>query len=396
MNGRKILRQGLTVFLIVIFLLSTAIVGAAVEIFDGAGQYIMSDFENHEIAKQRAQQRAERDAQKKAGVALKTFSRSINSELADDEVSAVINNIVKISEVKIVPIPFEAEGEAGIIYRATLKATIETDGIYDWLKRDDKEKVTILNQNKDLQDAIAKNDKQIEDLKEQYKQVTSQAEKDKLREQIKDVDRDFLANQKNDAGLRLLYDKDYNGAIKTFNEVLELDPYNYKSYNNRGCIYDYLGQHEKAIKDYSKSIELNPNEFTMYINRGLTYHSMKQYKLAIQDFDKAIQLKPNFYVTYTNRANVYFDQQQYERAIQDFDKAIELNPNDYFIYFSRGCSYCQIKNYKKAINDFDNVLQLNPEFSFAYQLRGLCYQQLGDTTKAKADLAKAKEFSENS
>ena len=396
MNGRKILRQGLTVFLIVIFLLSTAIVGAAVEIFDGAGQYIMSDFENHEIAKQRAQQRAERDAQKKAGVALKTFSRSINSELADDEVSAVINNIVKISEVKIVPIPFEAEGEAGIIYRATLKATIETDGIYDWLKRDDKEKVTILNQNKDLQDAIAKNDKQIEDLKEQYERATSQAEKDKLREQIKDVDRDFLANQKNDAGLRLLYDKDYNGAIKTFNEVLELDPYNYKSYNNRGCIYDYLGQHEKAIKDYSKSIELNPNEFTMYINRGLTYYNLKKYKLAVQDFDKAIQLKPNFYVTYTNRANVYFDQQQYERAIQDFDKAIELNPNDYFIYFSRGCSYCQIKNYKKAINDFDNVLQLNPEFSFAYQLRGLCYQQLGDTTKAKADLAKAKEFSENS
>lgn len=396
MNGRKILRQGLTVFLIVIFLLSAAIVGATVEIFDGEGQYIMSDFENHDIAKQRAQQRAERKAQKKAGIALKTFSRSINSELADDEVSAVINNIVKISEVKIVPIPFEAEGEAGIIYRATLKATIETDGIYDWLKRDDKEKVTILNQNKDLQDAIAKNDKQIEDLKEQYKQVTSQAEKDKLREQMKDVDRDFLANQKNDAGLRLLYDKDYNGAIKTFNEVLELDPYNYKSYNNRGCIYDYLGQHEKAIKDYSKSIELNSNEFTMYINRGLTYHSMKQYKLAVQDFDKAIQLKPNFYVTYTNRANVYFDQQQYERAIQDFDKAIELNPNDYFIYFSRGCSYCQIKNYKKAINDFDNVLQLNPEFSFAYQLRGLCYQQLGDTTKAKADLAKAKEFSENS
>ena len=395
MNRKKLFRRSLVAFTIVIFLLSAAIVGAAVEIFVGAGQYIMSDFENHDIAKQRAQQRAERDAQEKAGVALKTFSRSINSELSDDEISAVTNNIVKVSEVEIVPVPFEAEGEAGLMYRATLKATIETDGIYDWLKRDDKEKVTILNQNKDLQDAIAKNDKQIEDLKEQYKQVTSQAEKDKLREQIKDVDRDFLANQKNDAGLRLLYDKDYNGAIKTFNEVLELDPYNYKSYNNRGCIYDYLGQHEKAIKDYSKSIELNPNEFTMYINRGLTYHSMKQYKLAIQDFDKAIQFKPNFYVTYTHRANIYFDLKQYEQAIQDFDKAIQLNPNDYSIYFSRGCSYCQIKNYKKAINDFDDVLQLNPKFAFAYQLRGLCYQQLGDTIRAKADFAKAKEFIEN-
>ena len=59
---RKIFRRALTAFLIVIFLLSAAIVGAAVQIFDGAGQYIMSDFEKHDIAKQRAQKRAERDA----------------------------------------------------------------------------------------------------------------------------------------------------------------------------------------------------------------------------------------------------------------------------------------------------------------------------------------------
>ena len=51
------------------------------------------DFEDHDIARQRAQQRAEYDAQKKAGVALKTFSSTINFELTDDEVSAVTNNI---------------------------------------------------------------------------------------------------------------------------------------------------------------------------------------------------------------------------------------------------------------------------------------------------------------
>ena len=130
MKWEKIFRQGLTAFLTAILLLNAAIVGSTVEIFDGIGQYIMSDFENHDIAKQRAQQRAERDAQKKAGVALKTFSRSINSELTDDEILAVTNNIIKVSDVEIVPVPFEAEGEAGLMYRATLKATIDTDGIY--------------------------------------------------------------------------------------------------------------------------------------------------------------------------------------------------------------------------------------------------------------------------
>ena len=93
MIWRKIFRRSLIVALSVIFLLSATIVGAEVKIFDGSGQYIMRDFENYDIAKLRAQQRAERDAQKKAGVALKTFSRSINSELTDNEVSAVVNGI---------------------------------------------------------------------------------------------------------------------------------------------------------------------------------------------------------------------------------------------------------------------------------------------------------------
>ena len=75
-----------------------------------------------------------------------------------------MNNIIKVSDIKIVPVPFEAEGEAGLMYRATLKAEIDTDGIYAWLKRDDEDK--IIQQNDSLQDAIQKNDKQIEDLRE--------------------------------------------------------------------------------------------------------------------------------------------------------------------------------------------------------------------------------------
>ena len=50
MDLRKTFRRGLITFQIIIVLLSAAVVGAAVQIFDGTGQYIMSDFENHDIA----------------------------------------------------------------------------------------------------------------------------------------------------------------------------------------------------------------------------------------------------------------------------------------------------------------------------------------------------------
>ena len=325
---QRIFRRILTAVLIAIFLLSVAIVGAAVQVFDGTGQYIMSDFENHDIAKQRAQQRAEKDAQKKAGVALKTFSRSINSELADDEISAVMNNIIKISDAKIVPVPFEAEGEAGLIYKATIKAEIDTDGIYAWLNRNNKEKVTIVQQNAQLQDAIQKNDEHVEHLKEQYKRVKSKSEKDKLRNQMNNADREFLANQKFEEGNRLFYAKDFNGAIKYYTESIEINPNLTEAYNNRGVAYLWgLKEYESAVKDFDKAIQLDSNFTLAYNNRGAAYDDLKQYERSIQDYSKAIALKPNYAKAYNNRGCVYYYLKQYERAIQDFEKAVELNPN---------------------------------------------------------------------
>ena len=426
MTWRKIFRRGLIAFLSVIFLLSAAIIGAAVQIFDGKGQYIMSDFEKHDTAKQRSQQRAENDAQKKAGVALKTFSRTINSELADEEVSAVTNNIIKVSDVKIVPVTFEADGESGLMYKANLKATIDVEGIYEWLKRDDKEKITIIQQNKDLQDAMTKNDEQAEALKARYKRAKSQDEKDKIRKQMNDGNREFLANQKLKKGDKLAHKGDYNGAIELYYEALELNPNFAGAYNNLGIIFKMLGQnelavqnydkaiefkpdyafaynnranayfdlkkHDLAIKDYNKSIALNPNFEGAYYNRGNAYKDLGQYERAIQDYDKAIALKPNFVQAYGNRGLAYKNLGQYSGAIQDYSKAIELKPNKSNYYNNRGNAYALLGNFKQALVDFNKYIQLEPNDPDGYQKRGICYQQLGEEAKAQADFAKAKQL----
>ena len=358
MNWKNFLRRGLIAVLSVIFLLSSAIVGASVQILDGAGQYIMSNEGNHELGKKRAQQRAERDVQKKASMALKTFSQSINSELTDKEISAIINNTIKISDVKIVSVPFESEGEAGLMYRATLKAKIDTYSVYAWLKRDDNEKVNIIYKNDSLQDDIEKNEKLDEDLKEQYKNSISETEKNRILEQMKITERDFLVNQKLEEALKLDYAKDYQGAIKFYNEAIELQPYGAWLYNKRGISYDDLGQYERAIQDFNKVIQLKPNYANAYNNRGISYRHMKQY----------------------------------ERAIQDYNKAIQLNPNFADAYFNRGLAYALLVNLNKAIADATKAIQLNPNDPNSYQFRGLCYQQLGDNAKAQADFAKAKEL----
>lgn len=206
----------------------------------------------------RAKQRAQVDAQKKAGVYLKTFSRTINSERIDDEVSAVTNNIIELVgdvhyDKKIIPL---SEQQTTLLYTTTLKAKIDPDGISDWLNRDAKDKVTIVQQNNTLQDAASENDKLAADLTEQYQRAKTQVEKDRLRQQMEQADRDFLANQKLEEGLKLYYAKDYSGAIRLYNEAIELNPNLAVAYYLRGVCYPELGEEAKAQAELTRAKEL--------------------------------------------------------------------------------------------------------------------------------------------
>ena len=191
------MRKVLSALIVVVCVLTTAIVYAEIKTYSGTGRYVMSDFENREVAKQRARYRSEKDAQKKAGVYLKTYSRSVNSELTDDEISAVTNTITSIvGEVKYDIKIADADGEQVIIWTATLTANIDTDGLQEYINRDWREKNMIVDQNKSLQETFRLNDEQLAELKEKYKNAKTQSEKDLLAEQLKIIDRDFLAAQK--------------------------------------------------------------------------------------------------------------------------------------------------------------------------------------------------------
>ncbi len=430
MRWKKFFQRGLIIISAVFFLLGASFVGAAVQIFDGSGQYIMSDDGNHEFGKKRAQQRAERDAQKKAGVYITSFSRSVNAILTDDEISAVTNNIIKVSDVKIVPVPFEAQGESGLMYKATLKATIDTDGIFSWINRNDNEKITIIKQNNNLQEEIQKNDALDENLKEKYKGATTQAEKNTLRKQMEQSDNDFLANQKLEEGNKLYYSKNYDGAAKIYGEALGLKPNWDWAYNNRGAAYNGIGKYQQAIQDLNKAIELNPNnsevynnlgnsylylqqyqqaisyynkaiqlnsnDSKLYNNRGEAYRHLNQFDSAISDYNNALKLNQNFAEAYNNRGVTYMDGfKQYERAISDYNRAIQLNSNYAEAYYNRGNAYINQNQFDSAISDYNNALKLNPDFYQAYYNLGIIYYNQKKYELAIQNYSKAIEFNPN-
>ena len=379
-----------TALLVAMVFLAEAVAFAGIKTYEGAGKYIMSDFENQDIAKMRAQQRAERDAQKKAGVYLKAFSRSVNSELTDDEISAVTNNIISVSDVQIKGEPFEVNGEVAIMYKATLKAQIDPNGIFDFIKREDKEKLTIVEQNNSLTVAINHNDKEVDDLKERYRRAETQADKDKLKQQMAQADKNFLANKKLEEGYNAYFNKNnHDLAFKLFTEAIELNPNLATAYKARGKILSWNDYKQEAFKDFQKVAELNPTDDEIYDLIGQFYFSSKDYSKALENYNKAIELNPNKADYYRTRAFIYsYNLVNLEQALADYSKIIELNQSE-TAYSDRGNLYKRLKNYDAAIDDYNQALRIDPNNNFLYVSLALAYDDLKDYGKAVECYTKA-------
>lgn len=100
----------------------------------GSDDYIMSEFETIDIAKQRAKQKAIRNAQEQAGVFVESNTEVVNMMVTKDEIRTITAGILKVTDVKyqLTPLP---DG-ASFIVNATVTADIDQNALTNYLKCD--------------------------------------------------------------------------------------------------------------------------------------------------------------------------------------------------------------------------------------------------------------------
>lgn len=329
---------------------------AEIKTYEGVGEYIMSDFETMDIAKQRAKQYAERNAQEQAGVYVQSFTDVINSQVTEDEIITITNGILNVTEVTYTIIPMIENNV--IMFRANIKANIETNDIMKWLERSASERSTLVIQNRELQKAIEDQEKIIAELRGQLNNLQTQQQRDNLAYEYIAADNGFRSNQKVEQAEKCFEQGDYSGAVNLLNEAITLNESNSSAYAIRGSSYGNLQNYQMALRDFNIAIRLGIENSITYYCRGLAYEMLKEY----------------------------------DKSLADFTKAIELDSNYMNAYYNRGLAYLYLNNYNNAIADFNRVIEISPNTSEAYYCRGYCYQAIGNTSMANTDFAKARSL----
>lgn len=297
------MKKFLAAFLTAGSLLFASPVNAEIQTYEGTDEYIMSEFETPDVAKQRAKQKAERMAIESAGVFVESTTEVSNSMVTKDEIVTMTGGILKVLDVQYKMIPME-DGSTFRV-RATVKAQIDTDDIAKWLNRNAGERSELVDQNRELQKAIEEQDRQIAELKARLANAGTAQDKEKISEQFAAEDKNFMANQKLQEALKFYYAGNLNGAMNSCTEALALNSNSGLAYSLRGTIYYQLGQYQNAISDLSQAAAFNSSDEKIFYNRALANIKLQNYRAAAEDFTIAIQLNPNDADAYYNRALCY-------------------------------------------------------------------------------------------
>lgn len=234
-----------------------------------------------------------------------------------------------------------------------------------------------------------------------------------------------LARKCKDLGNVAYKKKDFETALKHYNEALQHDPTDITYYNNIAAVYFEQKEYEKCINECEKGIEIgreNRADFKL-ISKALSrignaYKKLENWKTAKTYYEKSLseyrtpdvktllsqiekKIKEEERKAYIDPAkaeeekeigNEYFKKGEYSTAIKHYTAAIDRNPDDPKLYSNRAACYTKLAAFDLGLKDCETCCKLDDKFIKGWIRKGKILQGMQQSNKALTAYQKALEI----
>lgn len=107
-------------------------------------------------------------------------------------------------------------------------------------------------------------------------------------------------NTEHEKAYNLMLKKDYQQALKIFDNLIYLFPSEANLFSDRGVIFIHLNKKEDALQDFDQAVFLEDAYGYRYASRAYAKDFFGDTSAAILDYEKAIELDPEDAVSYNN------------------------------------------------------------------------------------------------
>lgn len=214
-----------------------------------------------------------------------------------------------------------------------------------------------------------------------------------------------LAMRAKDKGNVEYKNRNFDAAIASYTEAIELDPSNMSFLTNRAAARLESGDLEGCIDDCKKAVKTNleknlRTDFKIisraYSRMGNAYLKKEDYDSAIEAYQKSLvefhddkvqramreaerikkkkeaeaYINPELSKKEKEEGNALFKEKKFPESIQKYTEAIKRNPKDAIPYSNRAAAYMKLGEFPMALKDCDRCLELDDKFVKAYIRKG--------------------------
>ena len=167
---------------------------------------------------------------------------------------------------------------------------------------------------------------------------------------------------------------DYENAIATYTNVLQVSKKNDDLYYLRGVVQLEAGNLEAAIQDFDKSVSLNAKDCDRYINiyRALAQAGEKERgKTYLEQSSSLLKDKQTY-----EKGRILYYMEDYNGAVSILESLSEAGDNGATLYL--GKSYEALGDMNYAASLYEKYLQTDETNGEVYNQLGLCKVNMGE------------------
>jgi tetratricopeptide (TPR) repeat protein len=170
--------------------------------------------------------------------------------------------------------------------------------------------------------------------------------------------------------------KEDDAAIRTLNQILEIEPTDLVSRIELAQLYQKNNQPEPAISNYQDALRIDPANFVAHYNLGLIYLRQKNYSQATAELEAANQARPGNAELLERLGDVYSVQGQHAKAVASYRSALEKETGKASLFAKAGFSLAYLKREAEAATALEQSSRLDPQNPDTFFLLGDVYGEL--------------------
>ena len=189
--------------------------------------------------------------------------------------------------------------------------------------------------------------------------------------------------------------KDFQQAIKCFEQAVHVDPTYARAYAGLADSYALLGGYSgypqkqfmlKARAAALQALQLDNNLAEAHVSLALIAQNYDwDWKTAEQEYRQAIRLDPNYATAHHWFAEFLSYQGRFDESFEEIERARLLDPLSLIIATDKGAIFYYSRQYDRAIAQLQSVLDMDPNFQRARMVI-FPYVEAGQPAKALEEI----------